>query len=446
MDFKFIPDLPIDSKFDDALGFNDFIEVLQSSIQKTETPFVYGVLGNWGAGKTSILRLLNNRIEQELQNGYSYSIPIWFNAWEYENESNLIYPLFNSIKRDYKTRLKVKELSDNFTTQFLNVISSSTLALGDIGIRIITKALTGEAIKIEDIEKHIKSVKDHSNEIENALNAWTDQIYTLKKNFELLLDAYANDYPFETQEAKDDARFVILIDDLDRCLPETVIAILERIKNFLSVKRCIFVLALNPKIVYQGIKVKYNGLEINGREYLEKILNYSFYVPEPEVKSIEQYCERSLEKLVGNDGKKIFSEQLDRFGKTLGDCNFNNPRKIKRILNHYLFFLKINEKELDHYHLPNIIRLIILAEYYPSIFEILLESNSGSKNADALLLPDSLGSIMLPRESKNSISQEINRIEVSQIRKLLDLVIPESRNIARLDEHVTSVFRIVRLS
>ena len=118
-----------------------------------------------------------------------------------------------------------------------------------------------------------------------------------------MLLAYAKEYPFNKPGATaEDARFVILIDDLDRCLPETVIAILEKIKNFLAVEDspCIFVLALNPKVVYQGIRVKYHGLEIDGREYLEKIINYSFYVPEPDDEYIKKYCRG----MIGSPGWK----------------------------------------------------------------------------------------------------------------------------------------------
>ncbi len=62
-------------------------------------------------------------------------------------------------------------------------------------------------------------------------------MWEILKGFKELLLAYAKEYPFNKPGATaEDARFVILIDDLDRCLPETVIAILEKIKNFLAVE------------------------------------------------------------------------------------------------------------------------------------------------------------------------------------------------------------------
>ncbi len=448
MDFKFLPDIPIESNMEDSLAFKDFIELLQSSIYHTQTPFVYGVLGNWGSGKTSILKLLQNMLENDLDNGYSNAIPIWFNAWEYENETNLLYPLLECIKLDYVERLKTKSLSKDFGKYFLDAISASTFTLGDIGLRAVTKALVGEAIKLEDIEKHLQSIKEHSSEIEKSLSKWTDEIRALRNSFKKLLEVYAKEFPFKKERtANDDVRFVILIDDLDRCLPETVVEILEKIKNFLSVDKCIFVLALNPRVVYQGIRVKYHGLDVNGREYLEKILNYSFYVPEPDSEHIELYCRRSLEKLVGEADREGFSGYFDRFGQILCDSHFSNPRKIKRILNHFLFFLKLNELTIKNYHLPNIIRLIILAEYYPSVFELFL--NDGSSTDKILAELKKLGSESFNVQDfgkKFGVDLGDSVAELVQMKGLFDLISQEGRDQKNISDHARSVFRIVRLS
>lgn len=444
MDIKFLPDTPINSIYEDALGFKEFVELLQSSINHTQTPFVYGVLGKWGTGKTSILSLLKNMLENDLQNGYSNAIPIWFNAWAYENESNLLYPLIESVKRDYKDRLGRRELSKKFSESFLKVVSAGTFTLGDVGLRSITKALIGEAIKLEDIEKHLKTITEHSGEIEKALEKWADEVRTLHDGFEGMLDSYTQDYPFKSDK---EPRFVILIDDLDRCLPETVIGILERIKNFLLVDKCIFVLALNPRVVYQGIKIKYHGLEVNGREYLEKILNYSFYVPEPDSEHIELYSRRSLENLVNEHDKEGLSNYFDRFGQILSDCNFGNPRKIKRILNHFLFFIRINEKRIADFHLPNVIRLIILAEYFPSIFELFLKEE---KTVDRILAElKKIGSDEFnvnDFEKKFGLDIGDSVSDIVHVRGLFELVSQEGRGRQKISDHAKSVFRIIRLS
>lgn len=448
MNFKFLPDLPIETSINDSLGFKDFTELLQSSINGTQTPFVYGVLGNWGTGKTSILKLLKNLLEKDLENGVSRAIPIWFNAWEYENETNLLYPLLECVKLDYKERLKLKDMSQDFRKSFLDVISASTVTLADIGLRTVSKAIIGDAVKLEDIEKHIQSIKEHSDTLDKLLSGWTDEVRALKSGFKNLLEVYANDYsPSNNDGSSSETRFIILIDDLDRCLPETVIATLEKIKNFLLVDRCIFVLALNPKVVYQGIRVKYHGQEIDGREYLEKMLNYSFYVPEPDATHIMKYCSTSLERLVGETDRKDFKKYFDRFGQILCDCRFTNPRKIKRILNHYLFFLELNVKKIDQYHLPHVIRLIILAEYYPSFFELFIADSDSVE-----MLTQELKKIGSDKFNVNEFGAKFGlRLsdtvsELVQMKKLFEFPPSNGREQKDLVAHANAVFRIVRLS
>ncbi len=379
MEMRFLPDEPIDGEeYRDDLGFDKFVEVLQTSIYNTQAPFVYGVLGDWGTGKTSIMKLLQNRFEKEMRkpDGRPY-IPIWFDAWKYENEDNIVYPLLYAIKRDYDVRIRQQGKSSDFPKKFAELVASSALALTDVGLRVATKHLTGEALKLADIKEQIKTVKENAGNLEMVLGGWADEVRKLDEAFLELLDLYARDLtnPGSTLKTQPDkVRFVILIDDLDRCLPDTTIDVLESIKNYLMVKNCIFVLAVNPKIIYQGIRIKYKNLEVDGREYLEKILNYSFYVPEPELDKVAKFTTDRLQKLLAEADWQKYENYCVNFGQVLQKCFFTNPRKIKRILNRYLFFISRYESELDQYDTYNLVKLLVLAEYFPALFQLFLSN------------------------------------------------------------------------
>src|SRR5262245_43361884 len=107
LNMHFLPDEPIktfaddheekDASRKDALGFAAFADQLHRAIKGAQSPFVFGVLGDWGTGKTSILHLLEARLKTE--NTY---IPIWFDAWRYENETNILYPLLHAIQKCHK--------------------------------------------------------------------------------------------------------------------------------------------------------------------------------------------------------------------------------------------------------------------------------------------------------------------------------------------------------
>jgi hypothetical protein len=180
---------------------------------------------------------------------------------------------------------------------------------------------------------------------------------------------------------------VIFIDDLDRCLPDTSIAILESIKNYLTVNhRCIFVLGLNARILYHAVEHKYGGSPIvDGREYLEKILNYTFYVPEPKPNSIKDFVVGWINDLVPDESsREKYKSWFHTLARTLEACRFNNPRKIKRILNRFLLYVakpKVGYK-LEDYPEENVAKLIVMAEYFPSLFQLFL---ADAKTANSIV-------------------------------------------------------------
>ena len=87
----------------------------------------------------------------------------------------------------------------------------------------------------------------------------------------------------------DEGYLVVFVDDLDRCLPEKAVEVLEAIKLFLDVEGCIFILAIDQAVVERGIQLRYGELGeateengddvIDGSRYLEKIVQIPFVLP-----------------------------------------------------------------------------------------------------------------------------------------------------------------------
>ncbi|MGJ5632050.1 KAP family P-loop NTPase fold protein [Nostoc sp. CALU 1950] len=451
MIMRFLPDEAISDDTEDFLGFSDFVNLLKLSIYNTQTPFVYGVLGDWGVGKTSILQLLKNRLINDLDSGRKLFIPIWFNAWKYENETNIIYPLLYAIKQDYIKRFKSIEMKDEFWRDFTKVATASIAVLTDLGLRVATKRLAGEAIKLDDITKQVQATESLSSELESILSEWADQVNQINQAFAKLLDAYSNALMELYKDkvcSKDEIVFVFIIDDLDRCLPETTISILEGIKNYLSVERCVYILGLNPNIIYQGIRIKYKGLEVDGREYLEKILNYSFYVPEPQIQKIPEFVLSRFNSLIINESvREKYKSMFIEFGEILEKCRFNNPRKIKRVLNRYLFFLNSYEKEIYKYYNSNIVRLIILAEYFPGLFQLFLKSDNITTSIKSELMKIGQLDFKLEEfEKRFGISIVSVYPQLSKMNELFNLNLNTTGDKLSITKNAQNVFCITRLT
>src|SRR5660397_114055 len=77
----------------------------------------------------------------------------------------------------------------------------------------------------------------------------------------------------ELLEEAEIERLVVLIDDLDRCLPPTIIQTLEAIKLFLSVGNVAFVIGADERLVHYAVRERFPELPGDrvdvGRDYLE---------------------------------------------------------------------------------------------------------------------------------------------------------------------------------
>jgi predicted KAP-like P-loop ATPase len=74
----------------------------------------------------------------------------------------------------------------------------------------------------------------------------------------------------------------VLIDDLDRCLPEAALEVFEAAKLFLDAPECTYVMALDRDVIRRGLAVRYKGQNaglVDPDEYIEKTITLSFDVP-----------------------------------------------------------------------------------------------------------------------------------------------------------------------
>jgi hypothetical protein len=398
---RFVADEPIRRPDDDLLRFKDFVDLIEGAVRSTEAPFVYGVLGDWGTGKTSALRLLearfrdeNGRLGPRFPDGGNIIVPIWFDAWKYENEAHIVYPLLYAIKKQYEFDVG-QEKRSRIASAFRTVVATSLLAIGQVGLKALLSNLTSGAVDLKLLEESITRVRkaqegQEQSPFESILSDWTDSVGQFSEAFEALLDTYARELVGSEDQQR--VRFLILVDDLDRCLPETTISILESIKHHLSVPRCIFVLAINGRVIYQTIRRKYGSEMIDGREYLEKIINYSFYMPELDLsrerEAMREFVEKQRQVILGRDDLR---REFNALINALSECKFNNPRRIKRILNRFVIYLKrLPERDRGDAFLPNAIRLMLIAEYFPTLFQLYMRINREASERIKKLLDGSI--------------------------------------------------------
>jgi len=96
---RILLDEPVGDDGDAQLGFEDYADVLAGVILGSDSPFTVGVFGDWGTGKTTLMRCIERRLLDHVPGTgrAPVIVPVWFEAWRYEREEDLIAPLLGEI-------------------------------------------------------------------------------------------------------------------------------------------------------------------------------------------------------------------------------------------------------------------------------------------------------------------------------------------------------------
>lgn len=221
----------------DQLGTGKYAESLSYFIMNCDTPITIGVQGEWGSGKTSLLNMIKEDIDESEKKYYKQVLKgkdvyksIWINTWEHSLLKTPEQCLVSIVEEIIE---KITEADGSWEKAQRAKKALSTLAKG--ALRITAGLALGD--KASQVAEEIISGNSNSNVVKE-LRATLDDI----------IDSVVNkaENPVE--------RFVIFIDDLDRLDPSVAVQVLELLKNIFTVKHCVFVLAIDYQVVVKGLK------------------------------------------------------------------------------------------------------------------------------------------------------------------------------------------------
>jgi predicted KAP-like P-loop ATPase len=304
---EMLTDNPILWEEEDKFGFSEYAHTLAETIIDTRhLPFCIGIFGDWGTGKSSLMNMIKGKIDN-----YPGIKTVWFNPWKYDKKEELWNALIQTIL--YHIAEKVK--NEDIKNKAKEIAKSTAWFILKKGISALTSGIVSE----DSIEK-IKNTIAKEDEIHYR------HINHFEKGFEEVVDCFT-----------DNGKLVVFIDDLDRCLPENAITVLESLKLFIGNAKCVFVIGMDHYIAEAGIKKRY-GEEINmsGRDYLDKIIQIPFFLPPVPFKNLQKAL--SVYKTVEYDDKMWRLIELGLDG---------NPRKTKRFVNCFYLLRKIYQNPVN---------------------------------------------------------------------------------------------------
>lgn len=272
-------------------------------------PYVFAVDGTWGGGKTTFLRFLCNELEAK-----TYET-LWFNPWEYERQGDVVLALQKQM-----------------ATKFQGVLGRTLKEMGVFGLAFVGAGLDSlsKFVGISDYDSVSKIVDDADKAIKNKeYERYEDIVQKTKEDFRKL-----------TKQVKEKTGkfLVVFLDDLDRCLPDNALSVLEALKNMFVVEgaQAVFVCGIDTGVAKQFIKSRYEGLESDfAINYFKKVFNHTIELPRVAPEHLRQRLVSYMQELFAEG--QVTRDSQDKVEQTIDYVlrlsNLTGNRSLRSIFN-----------------------------------------------------------------------------------------------------------------
>lgn len=284
----------------DLLGFAPLVDGLYALLNDHDTtlPITIGITAPWGAGKSSAMLQLRERLasrpldaltrmRQRIRKFFEAdqrvsTVPGWFvvnfDAWKYETSLAIWTALAKKIYDDARSQMTYLErVNFRLRLEFERLELWRFLVRG-LGPPAIIAAVGALAAALGGVLQHLGAIAGGGGALALALAATGWNWGVLGDPFRRALDDYAKQARGGRQtefspEADRDVRtftkvltndlgrcLAVFVDDLDRCSSRSVVGVVEAINQIFNAdqdSKCVFVLGMDRDMVVSSIDVAY---------------------------------------------------------------------------------------------------------------------------------------------------------------------------------------------
>lgn len=282
----------------DYLNFSGVAQtVAELIVQANARPVSIGISGAWGVGKSSMIRLVQAELRSRTSDDRKFLF-VSFNAWLYQGYDDARAALMEKIGEALAKEAATNQTVLEKTLAFLRRVRWSRLAkltavvaataagappigLASAAIEASKKVLAGKEAKpeVEKLEGAAEKVGGAFGDFLAPAESYSPphEIDALRESFrEILSDLQIT--------------LVVLIDDLDRCLPETTISTLEAIRLFLFIDRTAFVIAADDQMIRHAVRRHFEGITDDLiTNYFDKLVQIPIRVPSLGTQDVRAY-------------------------------------------------------------------------------------------------------------------------------------------------------------
>ena len=237
----------------DILNRQPVIEQLQKLINTLDCKSSnrsFAINGQWGCGKSFILDMLEDEINKS-----KTTIFIRFNAWEYDFYEEPLIAILSCIVDKLNELLKIEHFTHEIFKTCLNNLSDllGSITKFTVGVNVVKEA--------KEIVKKLKKTKEDGklkNDFDNN-QVLKNTINTIQKNLQ--------DIGY---------KIVFVVDEIDRCLPDYAIKVLERTHHvFNNLKQSITIFSVDKNQLSHLVE-NYYGSQLNINNYMEKFIEFTY--------------------------------------------------------------------------------------------------------------------------------------------------------------------------
>lgn len=391
----------------DLLNVQHLVAAVETTVRADHLlPVTVGVFGDWGSGKSTVMNLAREALDREEE-----ILCVHFNGWLFEGYEDAKAAILGTILDKLDEEQGLGQDAKDLIGKLAKRVKWFRLAGYAGSAAMLMQGLPSEvALAAAGLQAAPGAAKKLFKEAPEGEDEVRRTIRDFERDFRDLLDKTGI------------GRVVVFIDDLDRCLPTTIMATLEAIRLFVFVPKMAFVIAADERLVRRAVRqhfpdvveaapevsANYPSADV-GREYLEKLIQVPVHVPPLARAEIATYVNLLFAQLHLDDGfaqcrqrvherlatsvgtEVVFSlETAEEFigsapeealardlslaaqvGDVLSASVRGNPRQTKRFLNALLLRLRMAEArgvEVDR----RITAKLMLLEYFrPALFQAL---------------------------------------------------------------------------
>ncbi len=333
----------------DTFGHKHIAGAVVNSILSTAPPFIIGIFGGWGTGKSSLLGIIDDSLPKDKIE------TVTIDAWRYTSAKNLQRAFLVHVAKE-KAEGLLDELRRKLYTSEQETLPSQTSELDEF--KKPTSHQIGSVLKTFGILlslflgflfivygvftlslNEINSFSDFSRFFDwiDFRDKFLDLVFIpFLLTFVNYLRMYVLQRPVTISHERIDAdelfteyfdkvvekathrsvgenkRLVIFVDNLDRLTDDKMVEALESLKTYINNENCIFVVACDDSVVRAVINKSNRIPRINdnndddddvqdyraGEHYLDKFFQQTFRLPEHMGINLHDFAEKNFEKTI----------------------------------------------------------------------------------------------------------------------------------------------------